>query len=362
MADEIDYQIIGDDMQAVEIELDGGEGVRAEAGAMLYMDQGIEMQTSTGGGLFKGFKRMVTGESFFITTFLNRAKDRKKLAFAAPYPGKILALDLSKFGGKIICQKDSFLCAARGIEIEVAFTKKLGAGLFGGEGFILQRLEGDGLAFIHAGGSILERELASGEVLAVDTGCLAAFSASVDYDIQFLGGFKNALLGGEGIFLARLEGPGRVYLAEPAAVQAGRQDHPGQPAAVCSGRGIAEGVKGEGARASLLILQDARAKTIASQRSGSSLNISSLGFLGFFQRYVLCFLLLQPLPPGLDDLLQVSLLNVSDQPLQYLILGLTVAGQELQAAYDRLIDVNCCAHVVAVHYYYRLNLFIHLAG
>ena len=212
MADEIDYQIIGDDMQAVEIELDGGEGVRAEAGAMLYMDQGIEMQTSTGGGLFKGFKRMVTGESFFITTFLNRAKDRKKLAFAAPYPGKILALDLSKFGGKIICQKDSFLCAARGIEIEVAFTKKLGAGLFGGEGFILQRLEGDGLAFIHAGGTLLERELASGEVLAVDTGCLAAFSASVGYDIQFLGGFKNALLGGEGIFLARLEGPGRVFL------------------------------------------------------------------------------------------------------------------------------------------------------
>ncbi len=212
MSDAIDYKIIGDDMQVVEIELDGGEGVRAEAGAMLYMDQGIEMQTSTGGGLFKGFKRMVTGESFFITTFLNRAKEKKKLAFAAPYPGKILALDLSPFGGKIISQKDSFLCAARGIEIEVAFAKKLGAGLFGGEGFILQRLEGDGMAFIHAGGTLLERELAEGEALAVDTGCLAAFSASIDYDIQFLGGFKNALLGGEGIFLARLEGPGRVYL------------------------------------------------------------------------------------------------------------------------------------------------------
>ena len=212
MSDAIDYKIIGDDIQAVEIELDGGEAVRAEAGAMLYMDQGIEMQTSTGGGLFKGFKRMVAGESFFITTFLNRAKEKKRLAFAAPYPGKILALDLSQFEGKIICQKDSFLCAARGIEIEVAFTKKLGAGLFGGEGFILQRLEGDGMAFIHAGGTILERALLAGEALAVDTGCLAAFSAGIDYDIQFLGGFKNALLGGEGIFLARLKGPGRIYL------------------------------------------------------------------------------------------------------------------------------------------------------
>lgn len=199
-------------MQVVEIFLDPGEGVRAEAGAMLYMDQGIEMQTSTGGGLFKGFKRMLTGESFFITTFLNNAKEKRKLAFAAPYPGKILPLDLGLFGGRILCQKDSFLCAARGIEIEVAFTKKLGAGLFGGEGFILQRLQGDGLAFVHAGGTLLERDLLAGEVLMVDTGCLAAFAEGIDYDIQFAGGFKNALLGGEGIFLARLEGPGKVFL------------------------------------------------------------------------------------------------------------------------------------------------------
>jgi len=212
LADEIDYSILGNDMQVVQIVLDPGEGVRAEAGAMLYMDQGIEMQTSTGGGLFKGFKRMLTGESFFITTFLNGAKDRRKLAFAAPFPGKILPLDLGGFAGSILCQKDSFLCAARGIEIEVAFTKKLGAGLFGGEGFILQKLQGDGLAFIHAGGTLLTKDLAPGEVLMVDTGCLAALATSVDYDIQFVGGFKNALLGGEGIFLARLEGPGKVFL------------------------------------------------------------------------------------------------------------------------------------------------------
>jgi uncharacterized protein (TIGR00266 family) len=212
LADVIDYKIFGNDMQVVEIELDAGEGVRAEAGAMLYMNGGIEMQTSTGGGLFKGFKRMITGESFFITTFLNNAKDRRKVAFAAPFPGKILPVDLGTMGSSILCQKDSFLCAARGIEIEVAFTKKLGAGLFGGEGFILQRLVGDGLAFIHAGGTLLERDLESGEVLMVDTGCLAALAPSVDYDIQFVGGFKNALLGGEGIFLARLEGPGKVYL------------------------------------------------------------------------------------------------------------------------------------------------------
>jgi uncharacterized protein (TIGR00266 family) len=212
MSDEIDYKIIGNDMQVVEIELDAGEGVRAEAGTMLYMDGGVEMQTSTGGGLFKGFKRMITGESFFITTFLNGSRDRRRVAFAAPFPGKILVVDLSRWGGRILCQKDSFLCAARGIEIEVAFTKRLGAGLFGGEGFILQKLEGDGLAFIHVGGSLLERELRAGEVLMVDTGCLAAFAESVDYDIQFVGGFKNALLGGEGIFLAKLEGPGKVYL------------------------------------------------------------------------------------------------------------------------------------------------------
>ena len=212
MADVIDYKIMGDDMQIVEIELDPSEGVRAEAGAMLYMDQGVSMQTSTGGGVFQGFKRMVTGESFFITTFLNVARERRKIAFAAPFPGKIIALDLSKLGGQFLCQKDGFLCAARGTEIEVAFTRKLGAGFFGGEGFILQRLVGDGLTFVHAGGTIIQKNLLPGETLFVDTGCLVAFSPSVDYDIQFVGGFKNALFGGEGLFLAKMTGPGIVYL------------------------------------------------------------------------------------------------------------------------------------------------------
>lgn len=208
----IDYTIYGDDMQIVEIELDPGEGVRAEAGAMMYMDEDIRMQTGVEGGLFKGFKRMLTGESFFITTFLNEGKTRQKVAFGAPYPGKIIPVDLKEFGGEILCQKDAFLCAAKGIDIDIAFTKKIGAGLFGGEGFILQRVRGDGMAFIHAGGTLVRRELKRGEVLKLDTGCLAAFSPTVDYDIQFIGGFKNALFGGEGLFLVRLEGPGIVYM------------------------------------------------------------------------------------------------------------------------------------------------------
>ena len=212
MADVIDYKIHGDDMQIVEIELDPGEGVRAEVGAMMYMVDGIEMQTSTGGGLFKGFKRMITGESFFITTFLYNGDGKGQVAFGAPYPGKIIPVDLAAFGGRILCQKDAFLCAAKGIEIEVAFTRKIGAGLFGGEGFILQSLEGDGMAFIHAGGTIIERELGANESLRVDTGCLVAFAPTVSYDIQFIGGFRNALFGGEGLFLAKLSGPGTVYL------------------------------------------------------------------------------------------------------------------------------------------------------
>lgn len=212
MADIIDYEIYGNEMQIVEIELDPDEGVRAEAGAMMYMDEGIEMQTSTGGGLFRGFKRAITGESFFITTFLYKGTGKGRVAFGAPYPGKVIPLDLDKLGGTFLCQKDAFLCAARGVEIEVAFTKRIGVGLFGGEGFILQRLEGSGLAFVHAGGTIIRRELQAGETLRVDTGCLAAFSPSVDYDIQFIGGFKNSLFGGEGLFLAKLTGPGLVYL------------------------------------------------------------------------------------------------------------------------------------------------------
>ncbi len=212
MADILDYKIYGNDMQIVEIELDPGEGVRAEAGAMVYMDQGIEMQTATDGGIFTGFKRKITGESFFITTFLYRLSGKGHVAFGAPYPGKIIPLDLKELGGRFLCQKDAFLCAARDVEIEVAFTKKIGAGLFGGEGFILQRLEGYGLAFIHAGGTIIQKSLAANQILRVDTGCLVAFSASVNYDIRFIGGFKNALFGGEGLFFAELTGPGLVYV------------------------------------------------------------------------------------------------------------------------------------------------------
>jgi uncharacterized protein (TIGR00266 family) len=223
MTDVIDYRIFGDDIQLVEIELDPGEGVRAEAGTMTYMDNSIEMQTGTGGGLLRGLKRAVTGESFFITSFLNNGSGKAKVAFAAPYPGKIIPLDLSQMGGRFLCQKDSFLCAAQGTEIEVAFTKRLGAGLFGGEGFILQRLEGDGLTFVHAGGTIIERTLEAGETLSVDTGCLVAFAPTVDYDIQMVSGFKNVLFGGEGLFLAKLTGPGLVYLQSlPLSRLAGR--------------------------------------------------------------------------------------------------------------------------------------------
>lgn len=213
MADVLDYKIFGDDMQLVEIELDPGEAVRAEAGAMMYMEPSILMQTNAEGGLFGGLKRMVTGESFFITSFLhNGASGKSHVAFGAPYPGKIIPLDLGKLGGTFICQKDSFLCAAKGIDIDIAFTKRIGAGFFGGEGFILQRLTGDGLAFVHAGGTIVRKDLQPGETLRVDTGCLVAFPPSVNYDVQFVGGFKNALFGGEGLFMATLTGPGPVYL------------------------------------------------------------------------------------------------------------------------------------------------------
>jgi len=213
MADVIDYELIGDDLQLVEIELDPRETVRAETGAMCYMDDGIEMQTGVGGGLMGGLKRMVTGESFFITSFTNGASSgKRRVAFAAPYPGKIIPLDLASHGGTMLCQKDAFLCAASGIEINVAFTKRFGAGLFGGEGFILQRLQGDGLAFVHAGGTIVRKDLAAGQLLKVDTGCIVAFEPTVNYDIQFVGGFRNALFGGEGLFLAQLRGPGTVFL------------------------------------------------------------------------------------------------------------------------------------------------------
>lgn len=212
MAHDIDYEIVGDDMQAVIIELDPGEAVQAEVGAMLYMENGIRMDTGTGGGIFAGLKRAFAGESFFITSFAQEGQGKGHVAFAAPYPGKIIPVDLAQFQGALLCQKDAFLCAAKGTDISVAFSKRLGAGLFGGEGFILQKISGDGKVFAHAGGAIITRDLAPGEVLKVDTGCLVAFQESVDYDINFVGGFKNALFGGEGLFLATLKGPGRVYL------------------------------------------------------------------------------------------------------------------------------------------------------
>lgn len=213
MADVIDYKIYGNDLQLVEIELDPGEGVQAEVGTMTYMEDGIQMQTGMGkGGLFSGFKRMITGESFFITTFLNNGKQRSRVGFAATSPGQIIPVDLSNIGGEFLCQKDAFLCAANGTEINVAFTKKLGAGFFGGEGFILQRLKGDGLAFIQAGGAMIQKNLQPGETLRVDTGCLVGFSPSVRYDIQLVGGFRNALFGGEGLFLTKMTGPGIVIV------------------------------------------------------------------------------------------------------------------------------------------------------
>ena len=220
-ADIIDYRLIGDDLQGVVITLDPGEGVIAEAGAMLYMDDGIQMATTLdpnnqGGGLFGKLlgagKRILTGESFFITMFGNGGARRADVAFAAPVPGKIKALDLREWGGEIIAQKDSVLCAARGISLDIAFTRRIGAGFFGGEGFILQRLNGDGLVFVHACGALIERELKPGEQLRVDTGCLVAMQSTVDYDIRTVPGIKNALFGGEGIFLVHLTGPGKVIL------------------------------------------------------------------------------------------------------------------------------------------------------
>jgi len=220
-ADVIDYQLIGDDLQGVVITLDPGEGVIAEAGAMLYMEDGIEMATTLdpnaqGGGLFGKLlgagKRLLAGESFFLTLYGNAATRRRDVAFAAPVPGKIRALDLKDWGGQIIAQKDSFLCAARGVSLDIAFTRRIGAGFFGGEGFILERLTGDGLAFVHACGALIERTLAPGERLRVDTGCLVAMQSSVDYDIQTVPGFKNALFGGEGLFFVQLTGPGKVIL------------------------------------------------------------------------------------------------------------------------------------------------------
>lgn len=231
-ADEVDYQISGDDMQFVEITLDPGEMVVAEAGSMMYMTQGIEMQTVFGdpskqqsffGKLLDAGKRVVTGESLFLTTFGATGSQREQVSFAAPYPGKIIPLHLDELGGEIICQKDSFLCCARGVQIGIAFQRKILAGLFGGEGFILQRLTGDGLAFAHAGGTIHRLELDAAQTLRLDTGCLVALQPSVTYDVQMVGGIKNAVFGGEGLFLATLQGPGTVWIQSlPFSRLAGR--------------------------------------------------------------------------------------------------------------------------------------------
>ncbi len=230
---EIDYEIHGDDMQFVEVELDPAEAVVAEAGGMMFMEDSIQMETIFGdgsqqqsglmGALLGAGKRLLTGESLFMTVFKNVGTGKKKIAFGAPYPGKIIPIHLKELGGELLAQKDSFLCAAKGVSIGIAFTKRLGAGFFGGEGFILERLQGDGLLFIHAGGAIYRRELKPGETLRVDTGCLVAFQPSVDYDIQFVGNIKSALFGGEGLFFATLRGPGQVWLQSlPLSRLAGR--------------------------------------------------------------------------------------------------------------------------------------------
>ncbi len=223
-AHDLDYKIYGGDMQFVEVGLDPGESAVAEAGVFMYMTPGVQMETvfgdgsqqQGGGGLMGALlgagKRLLTGESLFMTVFSNPAPTRQRVAFAAPYAGQILAMDLADLGGELICQKDSFLCAARGVSIGIAFQKKLGVGLFGGEGFIMQKLEGDGLCFVHAGGSIHSLELSAGETLRVDTGCLVALQPSVNYDIQFVGKVKTAFFGGEGLFFATLRGPGKVWL------------------------------------------------------------------------------------------------------------------------------------------------------
>jgi uncharacterized protein (TIGR00266 family) len=217
----IDYEIFGDDLQFVEVELDPQETVVAEAGVMMYMEDGISFEakmgdgSNPGGGFLSALggmaKRAITGESLFMTHFTNSSQGKKRVAFGAPYPGKIIPVDLNAVSGELICQKDAFLCAALGTQVSVAFNKKLGAGLFGGEGFILQRLVGDGLVFIHAGGTIVEKRL-QGEKLLVDTGCIVAFERSVDYDIQRAGNLKSMIFGGEGMFLATLQGEGRVWL------------------------------------------------------------------------------------------------------------------------------------------------------
>ena len=232
-AHEIDYKIFGEEMQFVEIELDPEEGVVAEAGTFMMMDDQIKMNTILGDGLnqdkgilgkiFSAGKRILTGESLFMTVFTNDGFGKKQISFASPYPGKIIPIDLTEFGGKFICQKDAFLFAAKGVSIGIEFSRKLGRGFFGGEGFIMQKMEGDGLGFIHAGGTMAKKVLQPGEVLKVDTGCIVGFTQDVNYDIEFVGGIKNTIFGGEGMFFATLKGPGTVYIQSlPFSRLAGR--------------------------------------------------------------------------------------------------------------------------------------------
>lgn len=230
---EIDYKISGEEMQCIEIELDPNETVISEPGSFMMMEEGIQMETLFGDGsqnqggvlgkLFSAGKRLLTGENLFMTAFTNIGTGKKHATFASPYPGKIIPMDLSLLNGKMICQKDSFLCAAKGVSVGIEFQKKLGTGLFGGEGFIMQKLEGDGMAFVHAGGNIIEKDLKAGELIKIDTGCIVAFTSGVDYDIQFVGGIKNTLFGGEGLFFATLRGPGKVWIQSlPISRLAGR--------------------------------------------------------------------------------------------------------------------------------------------
>lgn len=246
-AHEIDFRIVGSEMQFVEVELDPGESAIAEAGSMMYMTSGIDMETVFGdgseqsrgvmGALLGAGKRLVTGESLFMTVFTNRGGDKQHVAFAAPYPGKILAMDLKQLGGELICQKDSFLCAARGVSVGIAFQRRIGVGLFGGEGFIMQRLLGDGLCFVHAGGTVHPVDLAPGQIVRVDTGCLVALQPSVGYDIQYVGRIKTALFGGEGLFFATLTGPGRVWLQSLPFSRMADRIYKAAPAAGGSRRG-----------------------------------------------------------------------------------------------------------------------------
>ncbi len=231
---EIDYKIYGEELQFVEIELDPQETAIAESGAMMMMDDGIQMQTIFGDGsaqqptgflgkLMSAGKRVLTGESLFMTAFTNEAQGKKKVSFAAPYTGKIIPLDLQQLGGTIIAQKDAFLVAAKGVSVGIHFQRKLGVGIFGGEGFIMEKLEGDGMAFMHAGGFIIEKELKAGEILKVDTGCLVAYMPTVHFDIEFVRGVKNFMFGGEGLFFAKLQGPGKVWVQSlPISRLAGR--------------------------------------------------------------------------------------------------------------------------------------------